>query len=209
MQPPIEPILGTVCDYRARYYDPIVGRFASEDPVGFATGSNFYGYVENSPTEFVDPSGYCRIEVTYTSVGLLGNHAAIITTDATGSTVTRAAAGEGIILPFDPPKNACVESKKRRSKIVAEQTGYGPGSPDYEPHPPTQLVLDDQLPCTDYNRRLRDFVDRVNRSGLIYQTGSRNSNTFAREALTSLGLKPPVPPVWTPGWNSALGLGGK
>ncbi len=44
--------------YRARYYDPIVGRFMSEDPIGFDGGStNFYSYVLNNPIRFKDPSG--------------------------------------------------------------------------------------------------------------------------------------------------------
>jgi RHS repeat-associated protein len=44
--------------YRARYYDSAVGRFVSEDPIGFAAGdSNLTRYVGNSPTNFVDPSG--------------------------------------------------------------------------------------------------------------------------------------------------------
>ena len=45
-------------DYRARWYDPEVGRFASEDPLGFAAGdANLYRYVGNSPIDYVDPSG--------------------------------------------------------------------------------------------------------------------------------------------------------
>jgi RHS repeat-associated protein len=44
--------------YRARYYDPGVGRFISEDPIGFAAGdTNLYRYVNNSPTNYTDPSG--------------------------------------------------------------------------------------------------------------------------------------------------------
>ena len=44
--------------YRARYYDPTIQRFISEDPIGFASGDyNFYRYVWNSPVNFVDPCG--------------------------------------------------------------------------------------------------------------------------------------------------------
>ena len=35
--------------YRARYYDPNVGRFLSEDPSEFDGGINFYAYVGNDP----------------------------------------------------------------------------------------------------------------------------------------------------------------
>jgi RHS repeat-associated protein len=41
--------------YRARYYDPGVGRFIGEDPI--QSGLNFYAYTHNSPTGVVDPFG--------------------------------------------------------------------------------------------------------------------------------------------------------
>ena len=44
--------------YRNRWYDPEIGRFISEDPIGFAGGDiNLYGYVGNNPLSFTDPSG--------------------------------------------------------------------------------------------------------------------------------------------------------
>ncbi len=44
--------------YRARYYDPAIGRFISEDPMGFAAGDvNFYQYTSNNPVNANDPSG--------------------------------------------------------------------------------------------------------------------------------------------------------
>lgn len=44
--------------YRARYYNPLLGRFISQDPLGFAGGSlNFYAYAANSPANFTDPGG--------------------------------------------------------------------------------------------------------------------------------------------------------
>ena len=44
--------------YRNRWYDPEIGRFISEDPIGFAGGDiNLYGYVWNNPQSWTDPSG--------------------------------------------------------------------------------------------------------------------------------------------------------
>ncbi len=44
--------------YRARMYDPTLGRFISEDPIGFGGGDiNLYGYVGNRPLMFRDPFG--------------------------------------------------------------------------------------------------------------------------------------------------------
>ncbi len=43
--------------YRARYYQPRLQRFVSEDPIGFAGGVNKYVYTLNQPTRFTDPRG--------------------------------------------------------------------------------------------------------------------------------------------------------
>lgn len=43
---------------RARYYDPVNGRWVSRDPIGFDGGDwNVYGYVANMPIFALDPSG--------------------------------------------------------------------------------------------------------------------------------------------------------
>ena len=46
---------------RARYYDAAIGRWTSQDPLGFAAGdANLYRYVGNSPTNATDPLGLQR-----------------------------------------------------------------------------------------------------------------------------------------------------
>jgi RHS repeat-associated protein len=43
--------------YRVRYYDPTLGRFLNEDPLGFGGGNDFYRYVDDNPINFEDPLG--------------------------------------------------------------------------------------------------------------------------------------------------------
>lgn len=51
--------------YRARFYDPQLGRFISEDPTGLAGGINQFAYVGNDPQNRIDPSGLYEIDVHY------------------------------------------------------------------------------------------------------------------------------------------------
>ncbi len=49
-------------DYRARFYDPALGRFLQPDPIvpepGNPQALNRYAYVNNNPLRYTDPSGY-------------------------------------------------------------------------------------------------------------------------------------------------------
>ena len=52
---------------RSRYYNPGLGRFLSEDPIGFAGGqSNLLAYVGNSPFDKTDPFGLCGVKDVFT-----------------------------------------------------------------------------------------------------------------------------------------------
>jgi len=60
--------------YRARAYDPSIGRFLQEDPIGFSGGINFHTYVQNNPINLVDPNGQIGVAgvvVTVIVVGLI------------------------------------------------------------------------------------------------------------------------------------------
>ena len=43
--------------YRARIYDPRLGRFLQPDPIGYGAGTNMYAYVRGDPVNFIDPQG--------------------------------------------------------------------------------------------------------------------------------------------------------
>jgi RHS repeat-associated protein len=50
--------------YRARYYDPTVGRFVTKDPISFAGGDvNLYNYVGANPINWSDPIGLYKLNM--------------------------------------------------------------------------------------------------------------------------------------------------
>jgi RHS repeat-associated protein len=53
--------VGLYC-YRARYYDPALGRFLSQDPLGATGGSDLYAYVGNRPLSLRDPAGLFSVD---------------------------------------------------------------------------------------------------------------------------------------------------
>jgi RHS repeat-associated protein len=48
-----------LCYNTFRYYDPDVGRFTTEDPIGLPGGLNLYQYAPN-PLMWIDPWGWCK-----------------------------------------------------------------------------------------------------------------------------------------------------
>ena len=53
---------------RNRYYDPLVGRFATQDPIGLDGGVNLFQYARN-PTGWVDPTGLAAGSVPKPPIG--------------------------------------------------------------------------------------------------------------------------------------------
>jgi RHS repeat-associated protein len=55
--------------FGARDYDPLTGRWTNKDPIRFAGGLNFFGYVENDPINSIDPFGRMRLPANPAGLG--------------------------------------------------------------------------------------------------------------------------------------------
>ena len=130
--------------YRARYYDPKIGRFVSEDPIGFLGGNNFYAYVENNPVNWSDPTGLasaraeCMLATTLAGAATgstIGAAAGGTTVGlASGGTLTLPGGGAGMAaggligggaglitgLFMCPPPDSCSDKEDRKSQCLAQ-----------------------------------------------------------------------------------------
>jgi RHS repeat-associated protein len=107
--------------YRARYYNPEIGRFLQTDPIGCAAGINWYAHCGNNPLMFIDPFGLCRTsnycEMNYSQMGLL---------DWAGAYV--GAAGHGAIDAIDRWNSALTFGK-------SDEWGWAYSTPlEYDQH---------------------------------------------------------------------------
>lgn len=153
--------------YRARYYDPLLKRFISEDPIGMMGGANFYAYALNNPLFWIDPFGL----------------------DVTVSFNPNAAAGFGHVgIGVNTPNTVGQRPQPGASSI---QTGLGlnvPGEISADPAAPSNITI----PTTpEQDRNVQQCIDTRTQQQQDYSLYNNNCTQFARQCLGAAGINTP------------------
>ncbi|MBI2421747.1 MAG: RHS repeat-associated core domain-containing protein [Candidatus Hydrogenedentes bacterium] len=144
---------------RGRWLDRNLGRFASQDPIGFAGGVNLYAYVSNDPISKRDPLGLTdpatALVVVSTAVESLGSGGALM---ATGS------AGGGLVLVGASPVLAAagITVVAGASIVAVDRATQALAKYVYGADPISATTLPNALP----QKLIRDMVSRRTRPAL-------------------------------------------
>jgi len=205
--------------YRARYYDPEIGRFVSEDPLGFKAGVNFYAYVGNNPINNNDPTGLdTQVSIGFTNTPVPGtNHQLVILTD----TVT----GQKFAVRGGPASQSLLGSASNSGlstsggslsasagnggsggfgfgSIQAEFGAFKPGFRDSPSNVNTiQNVGVIDLDFSDAVSNAIEFTNVTNQNNIPYFPLGPNSNSFASTFVEALTGTRPDPIVNAPGFS--------
>jgi RHS repeat-associated protein len=189
-----------------RWYLPSVGRYLELDPIaltgGFNTsyGVDWYGYADQNPVRWTDPSGlsvelYCESIQGHGFVVSFAKHCFVrakcdgcyekfdVTLELWGPSADSGGRGRPHEDPFDPNFNG------RGSTGQYEVSGNGPMNPG--PGGGHECAAE---------RCVRDRFRQLSKSLPLYNGFGPNSNTFARQILEGCGLQ--GDPPWTAkGWG--------
>ena len=172
-----------------RWYIPWLGRWMSQDPIGFAGGqANLYEYVGNSPTNYTDPSGTRVVIVPGPPISSGQGHQTIIV--------------------YDP-----VTGKGKQYNGGGPGNGYlgGLGIGGHAPQPtsgpitvtgdPGGTPVDTGLTPAQEQDALDCAFNQMQQIPDYFAIGGPNSNTYAHQLLINAGFNPPTPPGAS-GWDT-------
>jgi RHS repeat-associated protein len=203
-----------------RYYDPVAGRFLSIDPVvtdaNTGKGFNRYAYANNQPYKYIDSDGRepTQVFLVYTPLAggstNLGYHMFVkVVGDDRAPFYTRA--GPSSSPDSTPGSRLSIDAAGSGDRT--KQAGYGnlkaavgdearradAGDQKFQQH-----VGDVNMTVAQAANILTNFSDAVNSSGIPYIPTSQNSNAYATQAVTTLGLPRPTPAATAVGSQTQL-----
>ena len=195
--------------YRARYYDPTVGRFLSEDLVRFDASINFYEYVDNNPPNWADPEGFDKVKVCrrglykYDPFLKWLNHTYIEIWD---DTYTKLIHSYGVLGDPGGSKNQTPVRDDKGGKDGKDRNSGGTCTP--VPGTDCQIQKLEQgleaaywsRTCPSCGSNYRGWV----RTDLVHFLDGFNSNSWTYNMVAGAGMTPPKEPR-SPGYHYVPG----
>jgi len=193
----------------ARWYRPSFGRYTQSDPIGMIGGTNPYAYSGDNPVSFADPSGLCKIYLTFHWIPdfKAASHGFLVVVPPGGAQK-----------PFVYRGGPQYPGPFVYGRVLAEHRPWidDPRTPDWEPFHSqpnnrrhTQLVVNDSFPCDCDLKLLNQAEDVINKGNLDYAPApdywQSNSNSVVSYYLKIIGAPTTMPPgIWAPGWGNRV-----
>ena len=157
---------------RARFYDPTIGRFLSEDPIW---STNLYPYASNNPVMGIDPSGLFDSTPYIEQNRQLDNQKAIYKNNIEMAQMTRTNMNN---IPFWQEKIAEIDRLKAQNERIinaGNAKGYNPGE-DPQSYVANVSIGNDPELVKKYNSL--NSNTRTTASSSPWRTYSRTGNVF-------------------------------
>jgi RHS repeat-associated protein len=200
--------------YKARVYDPVLGRFLQTDPVGYTDDFNLYAYVGNEPTGSTDPTG-TRALIALRAyelgnapiVGRYG-HAYLLITDLDTGITYVSRAGPSAEYP-GRSSAAAVNRSYKNVTVFADLTTFAESSElrEMQQHGISDEVVDTFIDPREIAEVLQDFGEynqNVNDAEIPYRPRSTNSNSYATSSFEEVTGQEVKGEQWLPGSEDTL-----
>lgn len=177
--------------YRSRYYDPSIGRFLSEDPIGLAGGLNLYAYAKNRPTGLVDPLGLNTLVLVGEGAkggAYIGGISCGPACAAAGAVIGGVVVGVASFWLLDQLSNWILHNESDSGDAETETTKPGETAPEGE-------ICPIPIP-TDPTKPPREGMEWRGKQPVGGDKGAWTDPVTGESLHPDLGHGPPVGPHW-------------